>query len=272
MLIAKETGEKNLSDGAPVNLLTSDIVRGWWQWSPPLPGQTQKQNTFEPKPGACSVTETNAIKVTARRAADTSGRVFLTLARIFGMESADVLATATAAVGYVSGLPPGPFNNIAMQSGWLKTLTIGGTFSFSPDHSDNSSWAGPDTINNVNANLLKDWINNGSPEMPLATGVNLINGWATSVLQALSAQLASHSGTYDGTTGWLVVLPVVDVIKMNQSAPIVALQPVILTNVVDKGGDKRIDFKLYGKPVSIIGGTPGGPVSMVFATRPKIVE
>jgi len=262
---ARETAGANLSDGASVTVPISDVVRGWWDWT---------ANTFTPKPASCSLAETNAIQVTARRTEASGGPVFLTLARLFGLESAGVVASATAAVGYVSGLPPGPFNNIAIQAGWLGTLTVGGTFSFSPDHSDNSSWAGPDSLPNINAALLKNWINNNSsPEMPLTGGVNLINGWATSVLMALQSQLGPNSKTYPGYgTGWLVVLPVVNVIKMNQSAPIVALQPVIITNVVPTGGNKRIEFILYGGPVSVIGGTPGGPVSLVWATRPKLVQ
>jgi Flp pilus assembly protein TadG len=206
---AQQGAQGNTSDGAGVTVLGSDVQKGWWDFN---------ANTFTPKAG-CTWAEVNAVQVTVRRAADTSGRVFLTLARVFGIQDAEVQAMSTAALlpeGNPNSLPMGPFNNLVIQQKYLESLKGSGTFLLNPDTTDNGFWGASDTAPIANASNLKKWINTGtSPEMPLDRGLNLEQGWMDSALKALADQLPLHAQQWtlpDGSTafGWLVVIPVVD--------------------------------------------------------------
>ena len=226
----------------------------------------------------------NAVSVTARRRGDvTAGSVIMRVAQIFGVQTQDVQAQATAALGYLNpatGLPPGPFHNIAMSKKFLDDIIAGlvtPDFIFSPTTADNGAWCGPSTESNINANKLKDWISNGNSP-GIANSVYMLNGWADSVLQALQqvwsqpANQKNYDTAYGTVTGMLVVLPVVDVVKMNGTSPVVGFQSIIITDVVSHGNDKSVKFELSNQMVGVAGGESGGPVSNLIATRPKLVQ
>jgi hypothetical protein len=249
-----------------------------WNWQ-----TNTRSDTYSCEPVDTGI-QVNGITVTTRRDSsveagpvplDFLGKIF---EDILGKDTAEkgmgVVAFATAAFGYTTGLPPGPFNNIAIDVNYLNSIkNQEGDILLSPDKKDNGAWVAP-TPYNVNANALKDWIDNGtSPGFLETMTLNFLNGVADSVYNALQAALAKNSQNYDGVQGWLIILPVVDTLKYVGSGPLVPpyFQPVILTSIDKKGNPKGIFFQLYDGPVTLPGTNPGGLPSQIF-TMPKLVE
>lgn len=264
---ASDAAARNKSDGDSVTVLAADAQLIRWDW---------KNNKLNPLNPSCSQdpnTGVNGITVTTRRSsAVPAGAVFLTVGKIFGMDTMDVAASATAAMGYVTGLPPGPFNNIAINQAYLNSIqNQTGDILMSPDQADNGAWAAPSPYG-VNAANLQTWISTDtSPGVPATNTVNLLNGVAASVYHALQTALTQNSQNYGGVTGWLVELPVVDTSKFVGSAPIITFQPIIITSIKSTGNPKGINFRLYNGPVTLPGTNPGGAASLVY-TLPKLVQ
>jgi hypothetical protein len=266
---AVQFAAQNKSDQQSITMLTSEALTGHWGW----PGETAYAlNTFTPN-ASCSLA-INGVSVTTRRDSTANLPVTMWFAQVLGTTTANVRATATAAVGYVKGLPPGTGFPIAINQTFLGNLHGGpGTIYFSPDNADQGAWCGPTDYHNINANLLKNWINNGLPEgFTIGDAVNLINGNVDSAFQDLQKALTRNSQNWDGTVGWLVLMPVVTVDKFNQSAAIVEFQPMVITEVQSHGNPKYIKIKPYNDPLMVGGAESGGPVSQLYATQPKLVQ
>jgi Flp pilus assembly protein TadG len=230
----------------------AQVIR--WDW---------QLNRISPSTPSCNLEATtgvNGIRVTARRTgAVPAGAVSLTLGKIFGKDTADVEVFAVAAVA--SGLPPGPFNNIAINRTALETWkamtpeqlqklqdTSDASVIMSPDGGDNAAWCAPAPYN-PNAANLKDWIKDGtSPAVQGAPDgtVNLINGNTSAFhdLKTAFNKVMSSGSSVDG--GWLVYFPVVDTTKGVGSAEIVGFQAFIITEITDTTSKKGItEWHLY---------------------------
>ncbi|MBU4233029.1 MAG: Tad domain-containing protein [Proteobacteria bacterium] len=259
---ARDAAFANTSDGASVTVIAdadAQLIR--WDWS---------GNKIYPPTPSCNLepaTGVNGIRVTARRDSSVpsgGGSVSLTFGKIFGMDTMDVVFSATAAVGCVANL----FSNICINQKYLQDHIADGNIVLSPDKVDNGAWCAP---GGVDASSLKNWAA-GTPPSPVAEdgdNVTLLNGVAASVFDALQTALALNSKTYGDVTGWLVLLPVVDTSKYSGSAPVIDLQPVIITSVSKK--DKSITFRVYTGPDPVPGTNPGGPQSGLYAL-PKLVQ
>jgi len=225
--------------------VAAQLIR--WDWA---------GNTIYPASPSCNLepaTGVNGVRVTASRTSTGSGgAVSLTFGKIFGRDTMDVEVFAVAAVA--SGLPPGPANNIAVNSAELekwKLMLPGeiGTILMSPDGGDNAAWCAAAPYNPSAANL-KDWIKDGtSPAIqgPPNGTVNLNNG-LTSTFQTLRNELnkvKSMTGPPHVDGGWLVYFPVVDNTKFVSSGKVVGFQAFIITDVKATGNPKGISFHLY---------------------------
>ncbi|MBM4283643.1 MAG: hypothetical protein FJ128_00120 [Deltaproteobacteria bacterium] len=303
---ARQASSSNRSDGQPLpnTVEVSNVVLGWWDFD---------NNRFEARP-SCTWADVNAVQVTVRRTEDSGSPVFLTLARLFGSETAGVVAIATAALmpqGYVTELPAGPFNNIAIQKRVLDSLAAGQPGNLNPADPTNSFWCSQDGQPYAFTNNLRKWLKDGSPPIEATGRLNLEQGVRhvndKLVLEDMKTFLSQRSRSWevDGQlyNGWLLVIPVINYGSSAQApvnptgmpinplalvrwlfevreahacyawrVPIVKLQPIIITQVVPTGKNKRIEFKVAPWSVVVVGGSSGGGPSTVYATRPKLVR
>jgi hypothetical protein len=249
------------------NLSITVVQTGVWDWP---------ANTFTPS-GICQA-GINAVHVEVQRNDSANQPVATWFARIFGIDTVNAAARATAAVGTVEDLPPGTGFPIAINQEWLDDLADrAAKLRLNPDGVDNSGWCSPMDIGKPSGQQEKQWMTNGYPDwINLWDPIYLNNGTIDSALQALAQSLPSNSQSYDvnGTTvdGWEVVCPVVQVDKFTGAADVVALQTIIITDVDSKGNPKTIGIYLVDGPILIGGSSSGGNVSNLYATQPKLVQ
>jgi Flp pilus assembly protein TadG len=295
------TAAANNQAGGVVNLATAptDVETGIWNWN---------AKTFTPD--ATPSYNINAVRAIVRRDAVANQPVASWFAFIFGIESTPVNAQCVAAVGYIKK-PAGAYLPIWVTNDTytnLLKISDNNTIQAAPDPSDTFAWCAPDPVS-ANASYLKDAVNGveGIP-MPEESGmVNLSNGQLGSVEHAIvqqidAAKLNNPTGyqykdpttgtmqTYinsDGTpvTGWLTYMLVgdkaasTDPNKLNQQGDVDSFVPVIVTDIVhEKGADGKPQWviKFYLIPgeekFTVLGGTPGGSPSKLYATQPVIVN
>jgi hypothetical protein len=232
-LAAQLTAHNNRVDGS---YLTSDseitVDVGRWDYA---------ARAFT---AGCTTTS-NAVRVGTRR----NGVVML-FAKIFGISTTDLSATATAVMDFASAVGKGCLP-IAVD----KEYTGPGTqikISMNPDTVDNGGWF-VDPPDRASAATIRDYITRDScPALNVGDIINLQNGVDGSVLSALKDELALHPG------GWDTFLPVVDTPKFNQEQPITAFVPFRITEVSNTGGDKYVKgvvLDLLDMPSAL----PGGP-------------
>ena len=284
--VSRAANTLNQSDAQTLSILNADIQTGNWDWY---------HNTFTPSTNcildASGTPGINAVRVTVRRDSSANSPVNTWFARIWGTDTVDELAHATAAVGYVKGLGassggfPIAINDVYRQQ-QLDNFEGGSPLvpvTFSPDGTDVGGWCGPEDVG-VNAALLKNWIGGTDPTgLPadISTGdsITLQNGNVDSAIQTLAKVLPSHTKTYNFTmngtsytfSGWLVDVPVVSVDKYNQNTTVVDFQPIIITAAQAQGTPKTISFVFYPGDVAVVGGESGGGPSGQYATQPKLV-
>jgi len=272
---ARDAAAGNLADKTAVTVLVTDTKTVRWDW------QQNKISSTNPTCDLDANTGVNGIRVTTRLSSDVpAGGVLMTFGKIFGIDTMDVVVSATAAMGYATGLTGGAFNNIAADKGalkeWRNDELIGiKEFLMTPDKNDNAAWSAASPYTPSNA-TIKNWLNTGtSPAVPENGTVNLNNGQLADLLKVVGDLITKN---YDPDLGgMLVVFPVVDAPggKMLGSLPVVGFQALILKRV-DTGKDKGIWVKFYDGPVPQGGTTPGGtyiPGSYTpVYTMPKLVE
>jgi Flp pilus assembly protein TadG len=279
----------NRTDTQDLAIPQADVQTGTWDWT---------GNIFTPNAG-CSLA-INSMRVTVRKDSSANQPVNTWFARIFGRNTVDVAARATAAVGYVQGLPPRSGFPIAISEALKTQLMDSGEtqgIALYPDKLDNGGWCGPLGYN-PNPPNLKDWINNGVPtDIIIGKDIGLINGVEASVFDTLANQIELWKG-YDkipGTDvdnpgygpdgGMFACLPVVTSDqyvdpsnpRFNQERTVDGFLPVIITKVVrpNTKDNPTNDFIIYVKWVDgyfCPNGSPsGGPVSQILATQPRLV-
>jgi Putative Flp pilus-assembly TadE/G-like len=240
---AREAILANRSDGGSLQMdlgATLDVTLGWWDWGTGTPTFTPYFYQYpgpDPVSGNCSLDKINAVNVVVRRSdtGDSAGpSVFTTFAKLFGWDSAPVVASSTAAIGYM-------FQNctaapIALCEDYYFNELLGSdtprraTFRTSnPDQSDPSSdeafFVAPCKVATPNARTLRDWIadpssigcydaccmdpTEGSLEVVLK---DVIGGIKWKLNQIRNTQEWSHQCVENGPIyeGWLLTVPILD--------------------------------------------------------------
>jgi hypothetical protein len=295
---ARDTVGQNQA-GSIVNLTTAagDVQTGTWDWN---------LRTFIPD--ATPSYNINAVRVMARRDSVANQPVSTWFASILGIDSVPVNAEAVAAVGYIQK-PNGAYLPILVPTHIWDNWVANDDHSIKacPDPSDTFAWAAPDP-ESANAQYLKDAINgvDGTP-MPtteLGNIVNISNGQVASVEHEIMQQIAAGKAEYPGgvpdpvttlpiedssgklVTGWITYMLIGEqtnlepLEKMNGQATVTGFVPVVITDITHektsdgKGKQWVINFFLLpgSEKFVVPGGQPGGPVSNIYATSPKLVQ
>jgi Flp pilus assembly protein TadG len=279
----------NRADTQNLVINQADVQLGTWDWN---------ANTFTPN-AACS-TQINAMRVTVRKDSSANQPVGTWFARVFGVNTMDVVARATAAMGYVKYLPPRYTFPLAISDPFLQELKDSGTGEgqLHPDQLDNGGWCGPLDYNPTPPNI-KDWIENGLPTpIEVPGNIGLINGVEASVFNTLQKAIDAakemvylpdsnppiENPGYGEDGGLFCILPVLaehvdtdPTNKFNQVRDVYTYQPVIITGTLrpNSPGNDTNDFiitmKIVDFDIAVIGGRPGGPASQLYATQPRLV-
>jgi Flp pilus assembly protein TadG len=237
------TNTYNKVDGAGLSTGEVQVQIGYWDFN---------NKTFSQE---CSA-RTNAVRVTTLR-----NGVNMFFARIMGINTTDLSATAIATMGWASGIGKG-----ALPIAINKRYVIPGLvlfINFSPDPIDNGGWFA-DPPDPAGAKTFKDYINEGScPPLHCGEIINLQNGVDTSCLSAIQEKLDERGGTWD------TFLPVVDTEKFNTLEPIIGFVSFRITEVHNTGNLKGVTGTILGVHICP-GAFPGGE-NLGLLTPPKQV-
>lgn len=305
---ARDAILENKSDGASLQMnlgATLDVTLGWWGWDPANAATFQKFTPYiyqysEATGGNCSLSRINAVNVVVRRSdqADSAGpSVFTTFAKLFGWDSASVVASSTAAIGFSKEICA-PFfmclqYNTDPDSWFQKFINpeTEGYVHLNADNRDTGAWA-HESANPTPAELIPRL--SGGPCVTVGDEVNLNNGTWGSMLQALDEAIHANWNTYtcggNTYTGWLVPVCLISADKMNQSrdliddpdynpqtgenGPLGPFMCIILHDVIHDPKDKDHPWSIqaaYFPCPCQVEGTPGAAES-ILATRPKLVQ
>lgn len=215
--VALATVKLNKSDGTPLDIPSSDVQIGLWEY---INGKW----TF--KPASCS-NSINAIRVITRRSQAVNGPVPTLFARFLGREFTEVSAQAIAMLGWVKKLKPGCGFPIALGDKYIPAPGERMFVRFAPDKVDTGAWH-TFTDPSASANDLKKLVSGDKPSPGVGIGdlIYLNNGWDTTVIHEMRRQLADHNGH------WLVILPVIDSSQtFNQSTPVLGFCAFEVTQV-----------------------------------------
>lgn len=312
MRVAKEVTEKNYSDATQVKVdIDLDIILGYWDWN---------QNTFTPKisgTGSCTnctgltFNDINAVKVVAKRlSSGENPPVPMTLAKVFGVDTVDVAAFATAAVGSLReycypwpiSLCQGFYNKLLETTGAAvyETLTLQtsqpeGKKNSEASQPDEGGWAAP-CGENPTPSQLRPMILGTSQYYCLEPGncVELQEG-VTDTLKAVKEkldQLRQTAGTANDQwnhecngvnyQGWLLLLPVVPECVFHKSQTNWQLKPIVINYVYlpndkdlpeecSKSQKHCVKVSEYPCEVSVEGRGSQG-FTQTYSVEPKIVQ
>jgi Flp pilus assembly protein TadG len=224
-----EVATQNEAAGVNISIATDDVTIGSWD------GTTKTLS-------GPLLLQANAVRVVARRSSAVNGPVSTFFAGIFGQDSAEVSAMATAALTGQStvaegGLPV-PF---AISSEWWTFSSCNQPIKFYPTGSTEGC-AGWHTFDlNANASNLDNIINGLiggtylSPETVIGSELEAIGGNVASALPDLKALYEANK---DPAGQWTVSVPVYDMADYpscsnpNQELKIVGFATATITNVL----------------------------------------
>jgi Flp pilus assembly protein TadG len=269
---AKTWAQTTINQSDAQNLTITTVQTGVWDW---------KASTFTINESCGLNSGVNAVHVEVQRNDAANQPVATWFARIFGVDTVNAGARATAAIGYLAGMPAYGTFPIALTLEYFDELKNGdpGDIMFYPDNADTGGWCGPTSESITPPNLI-DWINGGIPEALTenVSEVSLNNGNLTPGINAIK----NHE------LPWQVVLPVVNTYgdALNQTGDVVSFALVTITGAYtpnEKNNPWNIEhpdlpprfvitFTLDEKNYSIEGGESGGKESNLFATQPKLVQ
>jgi hypothetical protein len=280
-------GENQASGTLSLTTAPGDVETGIWNW---------ETRSFKPDAGPSM--DVNAVWVTVRKDSLANQAVGTWFAQILGIDSVPVKAQAIAAVGYIKE-PFGKILPIFIPTYIWDTLPPAFQAKASPDPGDTFAWCAP-IPESANASYVKDAIN-GVPNTPLpgvGDTINLNNGVLGSAHQAVENMIknAPPTGIIDPTTGaaingWLTGIMVGNTlnadgsvyspppgtpldVKLNKQAITTVIEPVIVTKVFHDQGGWSLEFQKVDPSKLMVwpGSEPGGPVSQIYATQPKLVR
>jgi Flp pilus assembly protein TadG len=120
---AQDVGTSNRAEGiANVNILASDIELGQWDRT--------KTPQFQP-----TAPPWDAVRVTVRKDGNANTSVVTYFARLFGMNTIDVSASAVAALTAESSIEPGNLIPVGIDADWWTTDRCGNSLKFYPQES-----------------------------------------------------------------------------------------------------------------------------------------
>ncbi len=289
---ALKTALLNKTDFKGIEVADADVVLGWWDWN--------NDGPFIPRPGVCALDQINAIRVITKRSEDLSqGSVIMGFAKALGFDTMNLQASSVAAVSYVRELGPNPYILWTTRERWNSIIPdpaeIGnsGLSTAQQDKIDNISFASPIQAP-INMDWLRDTITNNAMtykgedlSIPYGTdpSVNLLNGvLGAAIEKAIRGQFKTHTLS-DGTqiTGYLTGImigertdDVNDPNKMNREGSVQEAWPIIITDILNPGQSEdnswTIEFTIIKDKVVDSQSPGGGPVSQIYASRPKIVH
>ena len=253
-LAAQLTTLRNQVDGS--NLAADGEITiqvGLWNY---------KTKTFTP---GCT-TNSNAVRVSTRR----DGVVML-FAKVFGISTTNLSATATAVQDFASAMAGGAIpitldKKVAQPTEPPTIIKVHMT----PDNTDNAGWfvVPPDS---AAAATLKAYINKKvCPPLKIGDLINLQNGADASVISALKDEF----DTYHAADGyWDTCIPLVETAKFGQTEPIVGFVAFRITKIVNTTDDKRVEgtvLQLIDSPAAMPG--PAGKEYGGVLAPPKAVQ
>jgi Flp pilus assembly protein TadG len=258
---ARDAAKANKSDGDSRIMLDADAELIRWDW---------KDNERKPTTPSCNLeaaTGVNGIRVTTRRDSTVESKsVFLTFGNIFGeilgKDTMDVVASATAAVGFPGGAAPGTIFPVAITQYMAQNQPPNIPFKIGSAYHYPVSEAGQWTsmlqdFNDVPG--IRNLMANGNPD-PISVG------------QTIHIQPGTKNTLYDyvpvGPTP--VYLAVVSNLEPNSSAPVVGFLAFVITGSVG-GSDKYIEGYFVTGQI-LPGSTPGGNIFTGTFTPPKLVQ
>lgn len=250
---AREAILANKSDGASLQMdlgATLDVTLGRWEWGTNSPSFTPFINQYpgpDPVASPCTLDNINAVNVVVRRSDEgaTAGpSVFTTFAKIFGWDSAPVVASSTAAVGYIRDNctffllallynedPNSWFQQFLKAQGFL-TLNTGSDKDLTMDE---GAWADPSNNSYTPAQYIKDFFKGRvTPDCTSSGGkVDLQGGVDADILHSIKDKLAdlratsrtandqwNHECKGNNYEGWLMLAPLVKNDRLNQPSDI----------------------------------------------------
>jgi hypothetical protein len=280
-----KVGDVSMDDIQPGiwNYETRDWVPGTLGWPP---------STWPPDPSLWGHYIGPGITLPARRNGSNSlGPVAMTLAKLFGINTVNVSATAIAALSGPSELTPSYPGSFPIAVNQDLLTSPDATIFLSPDTTDVGGWTSMDS-GNVNAAVLKKLINGSTPNPDVTMGetISLLNGSACSVVkEAIKVYPATENpkGVYALTTPVEITFPVVTAYKFNQSAEVAGFMAATITYFIDSNAkpgtpipntsppqvtDGHCDIIIRPKKDSA-GNLPGGGRWYgLLATQPKLVQ
>jgi hypothetical protein len=269
--------ENTINKSDALNLSITIVQTGVWNWP---------ANTFTPSDCGTGV---NAVHVEVQRNDSANQPVATWFARIFGVDTVNASAQATAAIGCVHKLCK--YAPIALTQDFKSGKPLShlddpynssNTIMFYPDQADDGGWAFP--TQNPTPNILKSAIANpgdndclelNSSELYLNNG-NLVPG-----IRAVQDQVKAAQD--DGNDGWTVPVPVVEKNmsdQLNQTATVVGWALIDITaawtpndpnNPTNNPPRFVIQFKLIKDHV-LIDGDSGSIESTLYAKYPMLVQ
>jgi hypothetical protein len=314
---AREAILANKSDGASLQMdlgATLDVTLGWWQWGTGNPTFTPYIYQYpgpDPVSGDCSLDKINAVNVVVRRSdtgASAGPSVFTTFAKLFGWDSAPVVASSTAAIGYLyKNCTPWPLGLCEEYWQTLRNLPAEAPYATAQtgretgDYTDEMGWAAP-CGTNPTPPQRQDMLEGRGPCLTSGECIELQEGVTSTwgdlqdrVNQARDTndlyppgdprnewqwECPEGSGTY--YQGWMIVVPIVAECTFNKDQSSFHFKPILIRNVwdpndptrpeeCDKAGKHCMEIAAFPCPVEVQG-EPGSPTPGPQATRPKLVQ
>lgn len=274
------------------NLTITSVQTGVWDWP---------ANTFTPS-DICQA-GVNAVHVVVQRNASANQPVATWFARIFGIDTVNAGAQATAACGTVNeycgwapiALTKDFYDSFPHESHLDPSYNTANTIMFYPDQGDNGGWCL--TTQNPTPPTLTNAIENPASNGCLSSGdtVYLNNGNLIPGIRAVQQAIANSGDTYDTGDGvmkpcWNVVVPVVNrdmTNQLNQTATLAtppsppfaliritgAYTPNDPNNPTQDPGPPRFVITFYLLDDNyLLNGASGAAASNLFATQPALVQ
>jgi Flp pilus assembly protein TadG len=216
-------------------------------------------------------TDANGVRVTTYRA-----NIPMFLAKIFGIFSKDLSASATAIMDIIGSMPGqipvalskrnannakgaqliiqfGTSSSTNVQIGWQD----GGWFTVQPD--------------SCSASVVSSYINGDCPQVSYGQTLNLSNGEFTSGLQNLKTLLDNSTYYYNGQQALDTYVPVVNTDDFTQTDTVQGFVHFLITAITIQGSNKTITGEVLEAGI-LPNGTPGGGGNFGVLSTPKLVQ
>jgi hypothetical protein len=131
--IAKDVGSKNQAGKMNITINDADVIIGMWNPQTKMVGPNPKTGQWLDQP--------DAVRVITRRDGAANGPITTFFARIFGKDTLDVSADATAALTGLKEAKPGePGLPVGVSKYWFDTNTCGNEITFGPTPTSCAGW------------------------------------------------------------------------------------------------------------------------------------